>query len=117
MCSHSRVTSLSTRPPPWRNAPFPLVALLCVRALLALRHEHWAEAAHVIAEGLAMARSMRFPYAEARLLHVSGQWHAAQGEAEAAHRQWEAAGALFRQLGAHPEAEAAAQALATLPRL
>ena len=65
-------------------------------------------------EGLALARSMPYPYAEARLLHVHGQLLAVQGEPELARKRLEAALAIFRRLGARKDLERTEQLVATL---
>jgi hypothetical protein len=57
---------------------------------------------------------MPYPYAEARLLHIYGLLHRQRGDLEAA-RQWlGAALAIFRQLGAHKDAELTEQLLTML---
>jgi hypothetical protein len=66
-------------------------------------------------EGLALARGMPYPYAEARLLHVAGVLHAERGAPELAREQWEAALADFTRLGALADVARTAQALGTLP--
>lgn len=93
-----------------------LVEALRMQALIALRQVQWDQAARSLEEGLALARRMPYPYAEARLLHVYGTLHAEQGEAQAARDQLEAALAIFRRLGARRDAEQVEQALASLPQ-
>jgi hypothetical protein len=92
-----------------------LVEALRVQALIALRQGHWAEAAHIVEEGLALARAMPYPYAEARLLSFDGRRLAAQGEAGPARERLEATLATFRRLGARTDVVLTEQALATLP--
>lgn len=77
-----------------------LVEGLRVQALVALRQERWAGAASRLEEGLALARDIQSPYAEARLLHVSGLMQAEQGEAQAARECLTGARTLFQRLGA-----------------
>ena len=77
-----------------------LVDVLRVQALIAIRQQRWAEAERCLEEGLALARSMPYPYAEARLLHVHGCLPIQKGEPEAARERLEVALALFRRLGA-----------------
>jgi hypothetical protein len=91
-----------------------LVEALRVQALIALRRERWDEAASSLAEGLALARDMPYPHAEARLLQASERLHILRGEPEAARERLEAARATFAQLGARRDTERAAQALAAL---
>jgi len=65
-----------------------VVEALRVQALVLLRREQWDEAARSLAEGLALARAMPYPYAEARLLHLDGTLRAQQGEGAAACEPW-----------------------------
>jgi tetratricopeptide (TPR) repeat protein len=92
-----------------------LMEALRVRALIAIRQQRWAEAERSLEEGLALARSMPYPYAQARLLHVYGCLHSQKGEPEAARERLEVALALFRRLGARTDVALAEQALSTLP--
>ncbi len=106
-----------------------LVEALRVQALVALRQGRRldrdslqaaggqsprVEAARSLAEGLALARAMPYPYAEARLLHVAGALHAQQGEPEVARERWEAAQAIFHRLEARRDAAQVDEALASL---
>jgi tetratricopeptide (TPR) repeat protein len=92
-----------------------LVDALRVQALVATREEHWAEAACALEEGLALARSLPYPYAEAHLLSVYAEMHTQKGERDAARERLEAALAIFRRLGARKDAERVEQDLAALP--
>jgi hypothetical protein len=83
--------------------------------MVAIRQEQWAEAMRALEEGLALAQSMPYPYAEGRLLHVYGQMHAQKGEPGSARERLEAALAIFRRLGAREDIERAELALTTLP--
>jgi len=89
-----------------------LVEALRVRAMIALRRGRWDDAARDLEEGLALARSISYPYAEARLLHIAAQLHAQRGEPEAAREWLAAAGAIFARLGAQGDAAPVAQASA-----
>jgi tetratricopeptide (TPR) repeat protein len=91
-----------------------LVDALRVQALVATREEHWAEAACALEEGLALARSLPYPYAEAHLLYAHAEMHTQKGERDAARERLEAALAIFRRLGARKDAERTEQALAML---
>jgi tetratricopeptide (TPR) repeat protein len=91
-----------------------LVEALWVQAMALTRQERWAAAEHALEEGLALARSMPYPYAEARLLHVYGQMHARKGEPEPARVRLEAALAIFERLGARKDTERVEQAIADL---
>jgi tetratricopeptide (TPR) repeat protein len=92
-----------------------LVEALRVQALIARRQEHWAAAECSLEEGVALARSMPYPYAEARLLHVYGRLHIQKGEPEAARERLASARVLFLRLGARTDVARAQQALSTLP--
>jgi tetratricopeptide (TPR) repeat protein len=61
------------------NAKLVLTEALRVQALLALRQSEWQVAAYSLGEGLALARSMPYPYGETRLLHVAEMLHAEDG--------------------------------------
>jgi tetratricopeptide (TPR) repeat protein/transcriptional regulator with XRE-family HTH domain len=93
-----------------------LVDALRVQAMVATRQGRWKDAERTLKEGLALARSMPYPYAEGRLLHVYGEMHAQKGEPEPARERLEAALAIFRRLGARKDAERAEEALTTLPQ-
>jgi predicted nucleotidyltransferase len=91
-----------------------LVEALRVQALIALRQEQWGEAARSLEDGVALVRSMPYPYAEARLLDVYGRLHTQKGEPEAARERLEGALAIFRRLGARTDVERTEQAIADL---
>ena len=59
-----------------------------------------------------LARSISYPYAEARLLHIAAQLHAQRGEPEATRERLAAAGAIFARLCAQADAAPVAQASA-----
>ena len=59
----------------------------------------------VLDEAVSLARRMRYPYGEARVLHVYGRLHARREEPEPARRRLEAALAICTRLGACLEAE------------
>ena len=86
-----------------------------MRAMIAVRRQDWERAAGSLEEGLALARGMPYPYAEARLLHVAGSLRAEQGAPEAARERWEEALAGFTRLGARADRARTAQALRALP--
>ncbi len=96
------------------NCRLMLLDALRVQALVLLRQERWADAGGVLEEGLALARTLPYPYAEARLQHVSGQLHTQTGGLQEARERLEAALVLFGDLGAHGDAAQAEQALAAL---
>jgi hypothetical protein len=91
-----------------------LVDVLRVQVMLMTRQKRWVEAASSLEEGLALARSMPYPYGEGRLLHVYGAMHVQKGELELACERLEAALAVFRRLGARKDVERVEQTLSTL---
>jgi Flp pilus assembly protein TadD len=74
-----------------RHNRLSLVDALRVQGLVLIRQERWEEAERSLEEGLDLARSMPYPYAEGRLLHVYGQMHAQKGERGLARERLEAA--------------------------
>lgn len=82
--------------------------------MVALRQQYWEEATTALEEGVALARSMPYPYAEGRLLHVYGQMHIQKGEPALARERLEAALAIFQRLGARKDIEQVEQAIADL---
>jgi tetratricopeptide (TPR) repeat protein len=96
------------------NNRLDLVHALRVQAMIAIRQERWEEAERSLEEGVALARTMRYPYAEGRLLHVYGELHVAKGQPVPARERLEAALAIFQRLGARKDAERVAQAVAAL---
>jgi tetratricopeptide (TPR) repeat protein/transcriptional regulator with XRE-family HTH domain len=97
-----------------RTNRLALLDALWVQGRLAARAEAWEEAERALAEGVALARGMPFPYAEARLLHVAGAMLAQKGEREPAQERLASALAIFRQLGARKDMERAECDLAML---
>jgi tetratricopeptide (TPR) repeat protein len=97
-----------------QNHRLALVDALRVQAMVAIRQERWDEAERSLEEGVALARSMPYPYAEARLLHIYGEVHLQKGEPEPARKRLEAALAIFRRLCARKDTEWVAQAIADL---
>jgi len=57
-----------------------LVEALQVQAQVALRQEQWAEVECSLEEGMAVARAIPYPYAEAQILRLDSQRHAALGD-------------------------------------
>jgi tetratricopeptide (TPR) repeat protein len=91
-----------------------LADVLRVRALLATRQGRWQEAEVTLEESLALCRAMPYPYAEAKALYVSGQFHAARGEPERACAHFEEALAILSRLGERLYAEHIERALTAL---
>jgi len=91
-----------------------LAEALRVQALVALRQEDDDAAARALEEGVALARGIPYPYAEARLLHVDGRRRASAGRTGPAREQLEAARAIFRRLDARRDAARVEQDSASL---
>jgi tetratricopeptide (TPR) repeat protein/transcriptional regulator with XRE-family HTH domain len=91
-----------------------LVDALRVAAMVAIRRGRWEEAEGALAEGLSLTQQLGYPYGEARLLQVYGDWHAQRGQLEPARERLAAALAIFQRLGARTAAEHAEQAVAAL---
>jgi hypothetical protein len=87
---------------------------LWLQGLVASRQGRWEDAITAVEEGLSLARSMPFPYMEARTLQVYGLMHRQKGEPKPARERLEAALALFRRLGAHKDVEQTEQLLIML---
>jgi tetratricopeptide (TPR) repeat protein len=96
-----------------QNDRLNLVDALRVQAMVASQQGRWTEAAQALEEGIALARGMPYPYAEARLLYVHGQISVHTGQPEPARERLEEALAIFRQLGARNDIEQSEQLLAT----
>ncbi len=82
-----------------------LADALRVQARVAVEQQKGSEAAQALEEGLALTRRIRYPFVEARLLHVYGELRRQEGEHAAAHERWQGALAIFRRLGARKDAE------------
>jgi len=93
-----------------------LVEALRVQAQVALRQEQWAEVECSLEEGMAVARAIPYPYAEARILRLDSQRHAALGDRTAAAERLEAALTIFRRLGAATDVACVEGARAALNR-
>jgi hypothetical protein len=91
------------------------VDALRVQAMVATRQGRWEDAERILEEGLSLARSMSYPYAEGRLLQVYGEMHEVKGGPEPARERLEAALAIFRRLGARKDIERVEQTLGTMP--
>jgi transcriptional regulator with XRE-family HTH domain/tetratricopeptide (TPR) repeat protein len=96
---------------------FMLIDALHVQALVWLNTQAWDAAGIALAEGLALARLLPYPYGEARLLEDEGLLHAYLDAFGAARGQLEAAAVIFRRLGARFDLERIEREVATLPEL
>jgi tetratricopeptide (TPR) repeat protein/transcriptional regulator with XRE-family HTH domain len=91
-----------------------LVDALRVQAMVLSRCGLHGEAVASLEEGLALARAMPHPYAEARLLHLYGQLLAKRQEPAPARERLEAALAIFQRLGARGDVRRVEQDLRKL---
>jgi tetratricopeptide (TPR) repeat protein/transcriptional regulator with XRE-family HTH domain len=98
------------------NLRLMLADALWVQAMVRHRQGKPAEAAEALEEGIALAREMPYPYAEARLLHVYGLLPADKDEPGQARARLEEALSIFERLGARTDAERVEQALSNVLR-
>ena len=91
-----------------------LVEALRVQGLVALRQERWDDAVRVLEEAVSLACRMRYPFGEARVLHVYGLLHARREEPGPARRRLQAALAICTRLGARLDAERIERVATTL---
>jgi hypothetical protein len=91
------------------------VDALQIQAYITISRRQWEEAEQALDEGLVLARTMSYPYAEARFLQAQGSLLAEQGQLRLGREQWEAALAIFQRLGARKDAERLEREIAALP--
>jgi tetratricopeptide (TPR) repeat protein len=94
------------------NHRLVLVDALRVQALLAMRRRAWGKAEAALEESLELARTLPYPYAEAKALHAYGALDTARGESALAREQYALALAIYDHLGEGPYRSQAARALA-----
>jgi transcriptional regulator with XRE-family HTH domain/tetratricopeptide (TPR) repeat protein len=92
-----------------------LADVLRIRAVIFARQDRRQQALGALEEALQLARQMRYPYAEAKALYVSGQLHATRSDPESARHQMEMALAILMQLRERLYAEHIERALTHLP--
>jgi tetratricopeptide (TPR) repeat protein len=93
-----------------------LVEALRVQAMAAIRQKRCRDAARILEEGLSLARSMPYPYGEARLLYEYGMMQTQERNIQQAGERLEEALAIFSRLGAKKDLERTQQALAEVRR-
>jgi len=91
-----------------------LVHALRVLGMLRRYQGRWDEGQRVFEEAVHLARSMPYPYAEARALYEWGLLRLQKGDPQQGQERLEEALAIFQRLGARPHIERAEQALAKL---
>jgi len=96
--------------------PLNLVEALRIQGMVLMRQRQVEEADRALQEGLELARSLPYPYAEARILYRVGLLEQQQGEPEQAQERLEGALMIFRRLGARKDIERTEQELAALDR-
>jgi tetratricopeptide (TPR) repeat protein len=90
-----------------------LVELLTLHGASLIGQHRLEGAARSLDEALALARSMSYPYAEARALYEQGRLHVSAQEWPQARDRFEDALDIFRRLGARPDIARTEQALAS----
>ena len=89
-----------------------LVELLRVRGMVLARRHMWDEAERIFEEAVSIARSLRYPYAEARALYEWGLMYAGRPDPKLSREHLEAAAAIFQRLGSRPYSELVKKAIA-----
>jgi hypothetical protein len=74
----------------------------------------WDEAEHVFEEAVSVARSIRYPYAEARTLYEWGLMHVGGPDTKQGRERLEEAVEIFRRLGSRPYFDLARKEMAGL---
>jgi len=94
-----------------RRIQADMVEALAVRGLVLARQPRGEEAGHVLGEALDLARSMPFPFGEARALAYRGSWRAQRGEHDEALADLRQSLAIFERLGAREDARRVERAI------
>jgi|GEM_PF-377962 len=96
------------------QATLEVMTLLRVVGAAEAARGNWSAAREALDQSLALAREMRHPYGEVRILFEYGKLHALCGEAIEARSCFETARTLATRLGAQPYVERTQRALAEL---
>ncbi|HEX6818184.1 MAG TPA: AAA family ATPase [Ktedonobacterales bacterium] len=88
-----------------------------IQAMIYTRQERWDEAQASVESALGLARSLRYPYGEARTLYVAGLLRQAQGDPDGARAYLEEALSICESLGERLYRPQIYQALRALPEL
>ena len=88
------------------------VDLLRVRGTLLASRRRWDDAERALEEAVSTARSIRYPYAEARALYEWGLMCAGRPHSGPGRALLEEAAGIFRRLGARPYSDLALQVMA-----
>jgi hypothetical protein len=89
-----------------------LVELLRVCGMVLARRRRWDEAERAFAEAVSVARSIRYPYAEACALYEWGLMYVGGPDPHLARERLEEAAEIFRGLGSRPYSDLAQKAIA-----
>jgi tetratricopeptide (TPR) repeat protein len=88
-----------------------LVESLRVRGMVLVRRHRRDEAERAFEEAVSVARSSRYPYAEARTLYEWGLMHVGGPDPERGRDRLEEAAEIFRELGSRPYSDLAQKAM------
>jgi tetratricopeptide (TPR) repeat protein len=86
--------------------------LLRVRGMVLARRRSWDEAECAFEDAVSVARSLRYPYAEARALYEWGLMCVGKPDPEQGRDQLEKAAGIFRGLGSRPYSDLVQKAMA-----
>ena len=86
--------------------------LLRIRGMVLARQHRWQEAERAFEEAVSVARSVRYPYAEARALYEWGLIYVGKPDPKQGRDQLEQAAGIFTELGSHPYSELVQEAMA-----
>jgi class 3 adenylate cyclase/tetratricopeptide (TPR) repeat protein len=97
-----------------RQQPGFLADALWIKGMVLIRQGRHEDAERALDEGLKLAGSLPYPYAEARILHQLGLLEQRRGEHRQARQHLEEALAIFQRLGARKDRLRTEEALAEL---
>jgi tetratricopeptide (TPR) repeat protein len=88
-----------------------LAELLRLRGMVLARRQRWDEAEHAFEEAVSVARSIRYPYAQARALYEWGLMCVRRRDTEQSRTLLREATETFRKLGSRPYSDMAQNAM------
>lgn len=89
-----------------------LAGLLRLRGMVLARRHRASEAEHAFEKAVSVAKSMRYPYAEARALYEWGLMYVGGPHAKQGRDRLEEAAGILRRLGERPYSDLAREAMA-----
>jgi tetratricopeptide (TPR) repeat protein len=98
-----------------RGQQIHLVDALRIQAMVLIRQERYEQAERSLAEGVELARSLPYPYAEARMLFEEGVMRMRRGQVEPGRDRLMEARAIFRRLGARRDIKLTEEQLQIAP--